>query len=766
MQSRYQKAHKILQCLFTKKGPLNTIIYPTWIGSTDRFWYTRDLFEGKEFRLVDSKSANNVVAFDHEKLAVSLAQIAKEEVDFNNLPFSTINLDLDLNIIRFVAFDRRWQFDKNKGQCEELAVLPAEAEVISPDGKYLVFSREYNLWLRDLKTGEEKTLTNDGEEDYIYGGNGTAWGVTHDHELQVLWSPDSKSIFTIQRDTRQVEALPIVQHVPDDGSIRPKVTFNKIGYPGEEHVETLRLLTINIASGESQPAKYSQIPLTRNGYGFFTANLGWWHRDSKLAYFVDVDRYYKYARLIEFDTCTGKTRVLFEESSDTHVNLMNNGDMWPSYVPLPDTDELLWYSERTGWAHLYLYDLNTGQLKNSVTEGDWLVRDVVTIDPQRREVFIQTGSRNSAVNAYYRDLVRVDIDTGEMVTLASSDHDYFAGAFTDMQGVVTNKPRRELERRGVSPSGNFAVVTRSRVDTLPQSLVIDRDGNEVMTLETVEIQGLPDNWQWPEPVKLLSADKKTDIFGTVFRPSDFSANKSYPVISDVCNMPDFPFASIGAFHNNIFEGMHFFMAAALSELGFIVVQIDGRGSAYREKSFKDAGYGNLQMSCMLQDQVAGIQQLAERFPFMDMKRVGIHEIAGGQGVLQAMLDYPNLFKVGVTNAPHDSRLMSSSMWGDMFEGKERISQPFPEHKVESLQGRLLLMNGMLDPVTPPGGVFRIVDALQTANKDFDLILLPNLAHDPSGFGYLCRRTWDYFVQHLLEEVPPKEFRLSGVVGMK
>lgn len=765
MQSCYENAQKVMQCLFSKKGPINTTVFPTWIGKSDVFWYVKDLKDGKQFRLVDPKKVTNIPAFEHQKLADALAKAANKEVDAINLPFSTIELSLKPLKVRFVAFEKHWEFEAVEGCCTEIPMPQGKGEVVSPNGKQLVFTKDYNLWLRDLESKEEKQLTTDGEKCYIYGAPGTAWGPSMGCGLQVRWSPDSQRIFAVQRDTRQVKALPVMHHVPLGGSVRPQVTFHKFAYPGDEHAETIRLLVIDVATGEHQSACYPQIPVTRNSWGFFSANLGWWHKGSRLAYFVDVDRYYKYARVVEFDTDTGRTKVLFEETSDTQINLMNNGDMHPSHSVLPDTNELLWYSERSGWAHLYLYSLDTGELKNAVTEGEWLVRDVVTCDPERREVFVQTGCRTPGRNPYYRDLVRVNIDSGDMHTLASSDHDYFACAYTDMLGAVVNGLRREAKSRGTSPTGNYSVITRSRANTLPESLVIDRTGKEKLILEKAEIQGLPENWQWPEPVRMIAADGKTDIYGTIYRPSTFSPNKHYPVVNMPCNTPDFPWAPIGSFNNNIFDGQGFYDAAALAELGIIVVQIDGRGGSFRSKAFKDSGYGNLQLPLMQQDQVAGIKQLAERFPFMDLNKVGISaHVGGGQGIVQGLLDYPEFYKVGTSSFVHDARLMTATMWGDMFEGKTRGDQTYPEDRVEFLKGKLLLLGGMLDTTTPPAGIFRIVEALQKSNKDFDMVLLPNLEHNYSG--YLVRRSWDYIVQHLLGEQPPKEFCLTGLSGFE
>ncbi len=756
---RYNNAKQIIKGLFSNTPAINTIVRPTWIDNTDCFWYKRESKSSSnkiktEFRLVDAQTATNTSAFDHLLLAIALSDVTGEHVDAEALPLSNIELNPAEKSVLFTAFCKRWKFCTQNHCCTEMSALPTENEVISPDGKYLVFGRDNNLWLKNLDNAKEHALTSDGEEDFTYGGTTMAWGEMHLPGLQVCWSPDSQRIFTLQKDTRHINPLPVVHHVPTDGSIRPQLHHHKIAFADDPHIETLRLLVIDIKTGKQQQADYSQIPTTRNGYGFFTANLGWWNKDSRLAYFVDVDRYYKYVRLIEFDTFTGKTRLLFEEVSDTQINLMNNGDMWPSFVPMPETNELLWYSERTGWAHLYLYDLQSGALKHAVTQGDWLVRDVITVNPERREVYLQTGCRSPDKNPYYRDVARVDIDTGALFTLASSHHDYFASAFTDICADL----QRAREQAGTSLTGNYTVVTRSRVDTFPESVLIDRDGNTVLCLETAELCDMPAQWQWPEPVKMQANDGKTDIYGVVYRPSDFSADNTYPVILDVFNTPDFPCAPPGSFDTSIFGGMYFLNGSALAELGFVVVQIDGRGGSYRSKPFQSSGYGNLQLPDMLADQIAGLQQLAERYSFMDLSRLGIHELAGGPAVVRGLLDHAKLFKVGVSFIPHDARLMPEAMWSNMYEGQQKDPHTYPENSAENLTGKLLLMNGMLDLTCPPAGFFRIVEALQKANKDFDMLLLPNVGHQPSS--YLMRRGWDYLVTHLRSEVPPENFDLA------
>ena len=771
IEIRYQNAQNLMQGILTKSIGFNTTLYPIWIGNSDCFWYERESKNGKEYRLVDATVVTNDVAFDHSRLAAALAEAVKQEIDANNLPINNIDMRFDspssttkkIDTLHFTAFDKHWVFNTETEtcQCKEEEPL-CEDWVISPDGKYVAFVKDFNLWVREISSGEERALTQDGEALFVYGVGGSAWGFPVETAVQARWSNDSKRIFTVQRDTRRVKDLPVIQHVPLDGSLRPVVEHYKVAYPGDEHIETQRLVCIEVETGRLQQANYRQIPVTRNSWGLFTAKLGWWSMDNRRAYFVDMERDYKTVRLVEFDTHTGGTKILFEETTHTQINLMPNADELPMLVPLPETGELLWFSERSDWGHLYLYDLDSGALKNTVTKGDWLVRDILHIDTHRREVFIQTAGRAADRDPYYRDVCRVHLDTGEMTPLISSDHDINAIIQSQLATLNMAVFRDIKKSSAVSPSGNFAVVTQSRADETPISFLVDRDGRNILELETADISGLPDGWQWPEPVKLLAADGKTDIYGLVFRPSDFSPDKSYPVISHVFNTPELPWVAKGSFTNNTIPfAWAYFDAAALSELGFVVVQIDGRGTAFRNKAFHDECYGRMESISNLDDHVAGIKQLAKRYPFMDLQRVGItSQVTGGPGGIQGLLQHPDFYTVGVNLIPHDSRLMSASMWGEKYEGVSGANADclYPEEMVEKLQGKLLLIHGMLDAASPPAITFRLVEALQKANKDFDLVLLPNLGHGSNG--YLLRRSWDYLVKHLLGTVAPKEFKLT------
>ena len=787
IEKRYQRSQQLMQGYFVRTIVANSTVYPTWIPGENCFWYQRDIniekntidldqpFKqwDKEYRLVNAKTKSNILAFDHQLLASALADAIGSPVDCDQLPINELELSLDatqtVSRLKFLAFEKHWQYDV---PTNSLTVLSVSAQIkdhcISPDSQWAIFTRDYNLWLIDLKTNKERALTTDGEEQYCYGAGGNGWGFDLSTGLQAIWSPDCKYIYTVQRDCRKVVPMPVVEHVPSDGSIRPKVDYFPLALPGDEHIPEYRLVVIDISTGDQQDISHANVPVSRNSWGFFDSGLGWWGNDSAHVYYVDLARDYKNVRVVEFDVTTGVSRLILEETSNTHINLMVNADEYPTILPLPDSNELIWFSERSGWAHLYLYDLTIGNLKNPITQGDWVVRNILYYDQQRRELFLHTMGRTPRKDPYYRDVVRVNIDTGELVELVSSDDDYYSISRHqfDLESITVNAFCNNVLKSvgGVSPEGDFILSTRSRVDRNPVSVLLDRDGCELLTVETGDMSALyarvSRSWQWPEPVKILAADNSTDLYGVLYRPSDFSPDKSYPVISYGFNTPELPRVPKGSFSNGATCGRYYLEASALAELGFIVVQIDARGTPFRSKAFQDSSYGWVESAGCIDDHVVGIKQLAERYPYMDIDRVGICSLGGGTGAVQGLLQHPDFFKVGVNGGLHDSRLMAASMWGNKYEGitGPDIKHQYPETYADRLEGKLMLFHGLMDICTLPANTFRLIDALQKANKDADLVLMPSLGHAHSS--YLARRAWDYFVRHLLGVEPPKGFYLQ------
>lgn len=761
---RYQRARSLLSGIWNNRVVRNTAVFPSWIEGHDCCWYERELVDGKEFRLVDPSTQDNKPAFDHIALATALSKAAGQSAVAQDLPISKLSISLTPSYVSFTAFDKSWQYTPQDHSCIETVDLPA-GWVLSPDKTKAIFARDHNLWLHDIESGNETLLTEDGEEDFAYGVAGTAWGGPPGAmELQVQWSPNGSSLLSIRRDRRGIKTLPVVNHVPEDGDYRPSVEHIKVAYPGDETIETLQVIVINLDTGKIKTADYRPIPVTRSDWGLITSKLGWWDIDSSKVYFVDLTRDYKTVRLMCMDVLSGNCHLLFEEHSLTQINLMLNSDEVPSIMPLPESSELIWFSERSGWAHLYLYDLETGALKRQLTKGEWLVRDLVSYSIERRELVVQTAGRVAGRDPYYRDLYRINLDTGEQSVVVDEDCEIWA---VSQYNHNIQMLRDILGKNGadtacsMSPSGNYAVITSSRANEVPVSSLLDRDGSVVMELERADIDGLPKTWQWPEPVCLKAADEHTDIYGLIFRPSDFSPDRQYPVISHLFSSPEYPLVAKGSFSSASLLGWAYLDAAALAELGFIVVQIDGRGLPFRNKAFQDESYGGVETVSNIEDHVVGLKQLAERYSYMDLDRVGVStHLGGGPGGLQGLLQFPDFYKVGVSGCLHDSRLLSAAMWGEKFEGLAGSNTPAPETLVHKLKGKLLLAHGLLDWCSPPAATLRVIDALQNANKDFDMLLLPRHGH--GSCDYVTRRSWDYFVQHLLGQTPPQEFNLSEI----
>ena len=753
MLARYQRAQVLEQGACTNTMGLNTTLYPHWIADSDSFWYIRETQAGQAYRLVNATEGSNKAAFDHQRLATALNKASGEKVTADTLPLADLDIDLEKNTLHFSAFKQCWRYHQSKGICEPIQGYCPSEWIISPDGRKAVYTRDFNLWLKNLVTGDEKALTLDGERLYAYAGPTTAYGREEMPRVEAIWSPDSTRVFTHVVDTRKVKVgPPIVQHVPSDGSLRPKILRpdRRVAFPEDEHIELSYLLSINVMTGQLQRADCPPSPFLYPPYfGLASGHRGWWASDNQRAYFIHVDRGGKAGRLIEFDTDSGATRAVIEEQSDHAVSFIPITHLSTLLLPLPATDELIWYSQRSGYAHLYLYDLNRRQLKNPITSGDWVLRNVLRFDAQRRELLIQTAGRVKGRNPYYCDICRVNIDTGELIPLISTDHEYVV---CDQRSRISQP---DIKALGVAPSGNFVVTTRSRVNEVPVSLLLDRAGNERMVLEAADVSALPEGWRWPEPVCVKAADGETDIYGVIYRPSNFSPDKQYPVLD--CSYSYL--GSLGSFTNNHLGSWNYFSPAAYAELGFIVVTLVNRGNeGLRDKAFNDYQDPTMPLHPLLQarshkgDCVTGIQQLAERYPYMDIDRVGVVEFGSVPMALTGLLLYPEFYKVGVTQNPQaDWRLVGAF-------GTEAGDYPSFEDFAANLQGKLLLIAGMLEDVKPIAMTFRLVEALRRENKNFDMLLVPNLGH--SSTGYEVRRSWDYVVEHLLGEIPPEGFQLT------
>ena len=611
-------------------------------------------------------------------------------------------------------------------------------EVVSPDGKLSVFIKNWNLWQRNLSTGSEKPLTTDGVENFGYATDNAGW--THSDRAIVKWSPDSKRIATFQQDQRQVNNMYLVK--PKAGA--PELVTWKYPFVGDATVIMIHRVVIDI-SGEPKVIPLKTAPDFHRST--FQDDISWrgtladveWSADSRKIVFVSTSRDHKQARVRMADCRTGDVRDIFEETVDTQYESGQDAGCW-RYVS--ESNEILWYSERSNWGHLYLYDVHTGKLKNQITSGDWVVRSVMHVDPERRMIYFVAGGREKGVNPYFRNLYSVKFNGRKLKRLTPEPGDH----------VVM-----------LSPDKRYFIDINFQPDVPPVYTVRKLHGKPVAILEKTDISRLlATGWTPPHPFTIKSADGRFDLYGVFYTPSNFDPSRFYPVIDYI-----YPGPSGGSFSHWEFSTWGDFNA--LAELGFIVVRLEGSGNPFRSKAFHDSNYGNMAENT-LPDQVSALTQLASRYKFFDLSRVGIYgHSGGGFATAAAMFKYPEFFKVGISESGnHDNRAYEDD-WGERYIGLERknaqgvsnyADQANPVY-AKNLRGKLLLIYGGMDDNVPPGNTDLVVDALIKANKDFDLLRLPYERHIYSTDRYyVMRRRWDYFVRNLLKATPPHEFRIE------
>ncbi len=735
------------------KWVLNQTVHPRWIDAST-FWYQRQTPGGSEYILVDAERREKRPAFDHNALAASLAKATGKEIDAAELPMT--GTEIDATAVTFTAFGRFWKFED--GELRELEASPGNpAWLVSPNGARAVYSKGHNLWLKNLDSGTERPLTTDGEPFYAYAANPNATGRPA-IKPEAVWSPDSRYLFTAQTDDRQVRSLPVLDFAPADGSIRPRVIDYRQALPGDDHVTRFRMTVIDTETGKQTPLHYPHLAAVRMNDTPFGGNRAWWSADSTAVFFVDILRGEREARVITAARDSGQARELFRETTDTYLELGSNVYTPTFIVPLPESGEFVWYSEKSGWGHLYLHDADSGEERRALTSGDWLVRDVLGVDRDGRELFFSMGARRPDTNPYFREIARVNLDTARLTPLSSGDDDRLVLSPGDFSLLILSVWGQDpAPVSGLSPGANYFVETRQRPDRPNVTVLMSANGEERMRLEEGTPHALPDGQRWPEPFTVTAADGRTEIRGLMFKPQDFDSGRSYPVIDyiyggpQVSNVPKSGFSSTASLSLDA--------AASLAELGFVVVIMDGRGTTERSRAFHEASYGRLQTASNLEDHIAGIKQLAERFPYLDAKRVGITGVSGG-GYMAArgMLKFPGFFKVGVSIAGnHDQRLFWHS-WGERYQGLPAgdnfLEQANLTH-AENLAGKLLFIHGLLDYGVHPGGLFQLTQALIDANKVFDLVLMPQAGHTVPGYAMV--RMWDYFVRHLAGAEPPTGF---------
>lgn len=751
-----QRADFAEAALFAAENIHNGAVCPTWIDER-RFWYERWGEDGNEYAVVDAASGQRLVTVPRKRIADALgvhldAPVAPEDLLLSNLAF-----DPDAAEMRFTAFGAFYAFAWTDGNLQPAMQTGDRNWLLAPDGLSALLMDGDNLKLRDIASGAERALTVDGSAHYAYAAPAAAMRavlrVQGKNSPEALWSPDGRWILTLQTDERHVPELSFAEYAPVTG-VRPAIHSNRTSLPEDPKVTEFRMIAIEVATGRQVEARYPRLSAVRMNSTPFGANLVWWNADSKTAYFVDIERGEQRAHVVAFDVATGMTRILFSEESASYIELSANVYTKALIAPLPATNELVWYSERSGRGHLYLYDLSTGTLRGAVTEGEWQVRDLLQLDADRREIFFLAGGISAEENPYIVKPCIASLDGGVRV-LSDAPGEHVVWRPGNFSLVLKTFEGFDIERiSGVSPGGNYFIETVSKVDELPRTWLRDRSGKEITLLETGQGHA-PQGWQDPEPVECVAADGVTRTYGLLFKPFGYVPGHSYPLIDLIYGGPQInhvPHASYadGAMPNTYLDAAH------LSCLGAWVLILDGRGTAGREQPFRTASYRAAHMVSNLEDHVAAIRQLAEETGEIDLDRIGITGFSGGGYMAaHAALRFGDFFKVAVAGGGNYDQALFWHSWGERYHGSfdaAHYAEQAARTYAAGLTGKLLLVHGLMDHGCHPAGLFQLVQSLIEADKDVDLVLLPRGGHDWTAYG--LRRRWDYFVTHLFGETPP------------
>jgi len=725
----YQEAEKWLWCNIEDKI-YNSNIHPNWIGEGDSLWYSTKTRKGLEYFLVDIKSKKKSMLFDQEKLGKQLSELTGKEAKPFDLKLKSIKL-INKTQLQFALDTFLLEADLNtyKISTREKPQKYNEQQLVSPDKKKVAYIKEYNLFLKEGK--QEKQLTTDGNESLSYGTSISWYFVKNEsanqkmeYEIDAYWSPDSRYLICAKYNREHTQKLYMYKSTPKKG-FRAEVFSYERPIAGDKD-----LTRVCYSIFDTKTGKKIDCDLPENAtfleYGFQ------WKSNTK-AYTLRYYRGYQKRELIEVDVETGKSRAIISETADTYVDPNMH-----IYKVNKDENNVFWTSEQDGWHHIYRYNYQSGELKNQVTNGDYVVREICKVDEKKEKIYFRACGKEKG-DPYYTYLYSINFD-GSGLKLLSPENAYH----------ICN----------VSPNGKYVFDNYSRVD-LPDRFVISnaRNGKKVMDVAETDIEDiLKMGWKAPEMYTVKARDNKTDIYGAIFRPFSLDSSKSYPVIDGTYSGPQ-TIRTPKTFRRGLVN-----MDIPIAQIGFIVVTIDGLGSAFRSKEFHDVSYKNLG-DIGAPDHIKAIKELSKKYPYMDIENVGIYgHSAGGYDATHALLTHPDFYKVGVSSAGNHDHRSAKAWWPELYMGFPALNHYDEQSNfflAEKLEGKLLMVHGNMDNNVNPAASVRMADELIKANKDFELILLPGKDHGTCYYDkYFIRKRWDFFVNNLLHKDAPKEYKIN------
>lgn len=747
-----QKANFELAEKFTtqkmEKMASSLSVDPNWFKDENRFWYEYKNTDGKNWYVVDAEKRTKRTLFDKEDMAAQLAELFKKPFNSKDLPLKDFEYNKGKGLFTFHvdSIEVTYKLENRKlVKGDSLKKKPDEKWITySPDSTWIAFARTHNLYI--MKTDDpdstEHQFTTDGEKWYSYQFDEKDTTSTKRLRARVEWFKHSRKLFSRRQDKRKMGDLWVINSLKK----RPELETYKYSMPGEKHVAQTEVVVFDIESKQSIKLKIEIDGWKdlRMGNGRRSANTGFFtSKDSDDLYFIVRDRTWKKIAVCKANTTTGEVEVVISEESNPYVSRR-----FADVAVIEDGKEFIWWSERTGWGQLYRYD-SKGTLKKRITNGYFIVGDMMKIDTLKQVIYFRGFGREKGVDPNYTMNYRINFD-GTGLKLLSPENATHSFSMSDKMG--------------------YFVDNYSRVDMPAKSVLRDAKGRVVMELEETDISRMVEaGWKMPAVFTVKAADDVTDLYGVMWKPFDFDPAKKYPIIAYVYPGPQvepFPisFTLTGSRARTV----------PLAQVGFVVIAMGQRGgSPLRSKYYHNYGYGDLR-DYPLADNKYGIEQLAARHSFIDIKRVGIFGHSGG-GFMStaAILTYPDFYKVAVSSAGnHDNNVYNNS-WSEVHNGIQEKTRKvkkkneageaveedstYWEARIESntelaknLKGKLLLVHSDRDNNVHPANTIRMADALMKAGKRFDFMLMPGQRH---GFGkytpYFERMMWYYFAEHLL-----------------
>jgi dipeptidyl-peptidase-4 len=771
--SRYARAAALdADAALAKVRNINVV--PHWINGRDEFWYRRDLADGHEFVRVDARRGHAQPAFDHAAVARELTRLGIA-AEATSLPFATFEYADRGRAITFAAGATRYRCAWAPARCRgEGAIAPPDGSLPSPDGQVSLLSRAGNLVLRD-SSGGERLLTIDGEPDHGYGVYPDTWKAAYvprqragspPEPLGAFWAPDSSRAIVTSVDQRHVARYPFVEAVPRDGSVRPQLYQPRIALVGERP-PAIQWHVVERATGAVRRLELPYDRLLALQPDMMPIRRTWWSVDAKHLFAVAFGTEMRAAYLFDIDLESGRARTVVEEHGRPRVDLNSTSYNLPNVHVTRDGREIVWFSQRDGWGHLYLYDARSGVLKGQITHGAWLVRDLLHVDEARRRIFFSASGREPG-NPYDRYLYVVNFDGSGLQLLSPERGDH----------LLTSPGNDILSLDGaigypvVSPSGDYVVYNHAPVDR-PTNSVVRRvqDAALVSVFDRADASALlAAGFRPPETFTVKAADGVTDLWGVLYLPADFDPSKRYPVI-DVQYASPLTAVTPRNFVQAVQGTLGYAAPGPLTQLGFAVMMVDARGTTYRSREFTHWSTGRL-ATMGLEDHVAALKALGKDRPYLDLDRVGISGLSyGGWTSLRALVEFPEMFKAAVAGvAPGGMHTMYTDYHWTVFQGEPRYAdgealRPGPTdlpmnyasldvaRAAPAIRGALMLVVAELDENVLSGSSLPVVSSLIAANTAFDLLYLPSTAHLESVQPYVNRRAWEFLVRELRPPSP-------------